>query len=402
MINRILGKIFGEYTVTGEMYEYTACLNILREKGLWKYNEKRDDGKFTFTLRKNDKRIFLSECERRGVQLTVSGIKGIPGFLYRYRKRYGAMIGATVFLISVFTSELFIWDFQVVGNENVSEGEIISLLERCGCSRGDFIPSVDFEMTANNFLLESDDIAWISVNMKSSLAVVEVSERKKGEAKEKYPYGTYANLTASEDAQIVLPEISSGKSAVNVGDVVRKGQLLACGAINVGETGVRYEYARGEVLGKVYREITAEVPVQNEKKVYTGRKTTKNIVKIFGKSKNLFVNSSIEYAKYDKIEDEHQVTFFGDVTVPIRINSVTYAEYEYQPEVLTEERARAMAQIEYTEDMASLLSEGEIVSVEKSEEFDGEVYRITGKIYMIKDIAVCSEFTVSDTAPEKE
>ncbi len=83
--------------------------------------------------------------------------------------------------------------------------------------------------------------------MRSSLAVVEVAERKKGEKSVAPPRGTYANLTASEDAEIILPEINSGKSTVSVGETVRKGELLASGAITVGENGIRYEYASGEV-----------------------------------------------------------------------------------------------------------------------------------------------------------
>jgi len=43
-----------------------------------------------------------------------------------------------------------------------------------------------------------------------------------------------------------------------------------------------------------------------------------------------------------------------------------------------------------------LLEEGEIVSSETEEKLEDGVYRMTGRIYMIKNIAVCSEFTVND------
>ena len=242
MISRILGKIKGEYVFSAEENQYISSVNIFKKHELWPYREKLGNGNFRFTLKKSEGKIFTKKCLEEGLEIKRSSLRGIPGFLCRYRRRFGAMVGAAFFILSTFFSKYFIWDFRVVGNENVSDEEIVSQLEELGCGCGAFIPSIDFELVANEFLIKSDDIAWISVNMRSSLAVVEVAERKKGEKSVAPPRGTYANLTASEDAEIILPEINSGKSTVSVGETVRKGELLASGAINVGENGVRYEY----------------------------------------------------------------------------------------------------------------------------------------------------------------
>lgn len=396
MISRILGKIKGEYVFSAEENQYISCVNIFKKHELWPYREKLGNGNFRFTLKKSEGKIFTKKCLEEGLEIKRSSLRGIPGFLCRYRRRFGAMVGAAFFILSTFFSKYFIWDFRVVGNENVSDEEIVSQLEELGCGCGAFIPSIDFELVANEFLIKSDDIAWISVNMRSSLAVVEVAERKKGEKSVAPPRGTYANLTASEDAEIILPEINSGKSTVSVGETVRKGELLASGAITVGENGIRYEYASGEVLGKVYREIVAEIPLESEEKVYTGNKKKSIGVKIFGKKKNLFSNSSINYTKYDKIERNSQLTFFGSVTVPIWLTVQTDAEYEYRPKILTESEAAEKAKIAFADGVRELLEEGEILSSETEEKLEDGVYRMTGRIYMIKNIAVCSEFTVND------
>ena len=101
-------------------------------------------------------------------------------------------------------------------------------------------------------------------------------------------------------------------------------------------------------------------------------------------------------SKYDKIEKNSQLTFFGSVKVPIWLNVQTDAEYEYRPKILTESEAAEKAKIAFSDSVRELLEEGEIVSSETEEKLEDGVYRMTGKIYIIKNIAVCSEFTVND------
>lgn len=396
-MGRLLSKIIGEYRFTVAEEMYVPLLNVVREESIWIYSTKAKDDEVTFFASVKDSKKLLAVCNERQICIKISRLLGLPGFFLKYRRRYGAFAGAALFVISVFMSRYFIWDFKIVGNESIPDDIIIAGLEDLGCTYGSFIPAMDFEMIANDFLLESDDIAWISVNMKSSLAVVEVLERKKGEPLSVVTSeGTYANITSSEDAEIILPEINSGKSVVHPGDTVKSGALLATGVISVGEDGVRYEYASGKVLGKVYREIQVSVPLNGEKKVYTGRSRSNKFVKIFGKTKNLFGNSSIDYTKYDKIEEEKQLTFFGSVTVPVWLGNTVFSEYSHERCEYTESEAKTMAKIEFSDMLDELLEEGEIVSMETEEGLaDGE-YRITCRIYLIKDIAVLSEFTVSD------
>lgn len=397
-MGRLLYKLTGERRFTIAEEDCAKLLSLIGKKKLWVYGDKRDSGNYSFYAGAKDAKAIIYMCRNNCIPVEASPLLGIPGFILKYKKRYGIFIGAVVFVLAVFFSKYFIWDFEVRGNESISDDAILAGLEELGCTYGSFIPGIDFEMLANEFLLESDDISWISVNMRSSLAVVEVLERKKGEPAVQNNENKYANITATEDAEIFLPEISAGKSVVAPGDVVKKGELLATGVINVGEDGVRYEYANGSVLGKVYREINIDVPLSGEKKVYTGRKCENKFVKIFGKTKNLFGNGGIDYIKYDKIEERKQLSFFDTVTVPVWLGVTSYAEYEYQPCEFTEDEAAAMAKTELSECINGLLSEGEIVSMETAEETDENGCRINCRLYLIKDIAGLSEFTVSDNS----
>jgi len=394
---KILNLLIGERKIRIKKEDRLTVLNMARENKIRIFSEK-NTGEFTeYKLISREAKFLSFLCEDAEIEYELSALLGVNGFLYRYRKRYGILLGIFVLLLTTFMSQYYIWDFEIVGNDKISDDEILSGLSELGCTYGTYIPSLDFEMLANDFLLKSDDISWIAVNMKSSLAVVEVLERDKAqEMNPKLEDGVYANLVSSDDAEIVLPMITHGQNEVSIGSVVRKGELLASGVMTVKDSSVRFEYASGKVLGKVYREILTEIPYETERKVYSGEKTVRKNVKIFGKSKNLFINSSINYAKYDKIEDDKHLCFFNNISVPIWIKTTAYAEYRYEPYKMSEKEAEALARTEHQEEIDVLLNEGEIVSVETVSEVGNDAFRIVSKIYLVKNIAVLSEFKLTE------
>ena len=95
----------------------------------------------------------------------------------RYKSRCGVLVGAFFLIISMFTSSKFVWRIDIDGNLHVSDEEITKCLENVGFRLGTFIPSVDYDTLHNEFLLECDDVAWISVNVVGNVAKVLVRER---------------------------------------------------------------------------------------------------------------------------------------------------------------------------------------------------------------------------------
>ena len=394
MISRIIGKLTGERLISCEGEARTEFVNLIGQCDAPVYAVKYYGKAFSCRLTNRAAKRLFCECKARGIEVEMSPLLGLFGLLYRYRKRYGLFLGALLMALATFISRYFIWDMRVVGNEDVPASQIIAELEELGCAPGAYIPSLDFKMIANDYLLKSEDIAWISVNMRSSVANVEVLERKKPFTDvdpERRTGEGGANLIATEDAQIVRATITSGQRIVSPGDIVRQGELLAAGEITMRDGSVRYEYAFGEVLGKVYREINIEIPVEGEKKVYTGRENERKIVKIFGKSKNLFGNGGIEYSEYDKIYKEEQLSVFGSVTLPVTVITETDKEYLTEPCAYTQREVEQIAKREFRDELDALLSQGEIASIERNDSFDGEYFRIVGKIYLIKNVAQVSE-----------
>ena len=398
MISRIIGFVVGWRELSAEGEDRAAFANLVEQSGERIFMSRFADERFKARATNSAAKRLYALCEARGISVTLSPLRGLGGVLWRYRRRYGFFLGAALMVALTFVSRDFIWDVEVVGNERVPDAEIVAGLDALGVRPGAYIPDIDFALVANDFLLASDDVAWISVNMRSSLAVVEVLEREKpqpGRFADRPRYGA-ANLIAAEDGEIVLPSVVSGKCLVSPGDVVQKGELLATGEITLRNDSVVYEYAAGEVTAKVFREIRIAVPLEGTRKVYTGEETERKIVKIFGKSKNLFSNGGNCYEEYDTIISEQKVSVFGSVTLPITVRTETLREYRVEPYTRTEDEARLLAESERREALERLLAEGEIASLERTDDFDGEMYTITERVYLITDIAEVSEIKEED------
>ena len=180
------------------------------------------DIKITISAHRKDD--FSRVLNGNGIDASFSKSKGIGAIIEKYRDRWGLFIGAIVLILSVYISSLFIWRIDIEGNENVSDGEILRILEESGCALGTFIPAIDYDDVHNEFLMTSENISWISVNITGNVAKVLVKEHmKENEDKGK---DKYTNVISKYDAQIAMIQLYNGKKVVSIGDVVKKGDLL--------------------------------------------------------------------------------------------------------------------------------------------------------------------------------
>ena len=148
-----------------------------------------------------------------------------------------------IFLL-VFSS-LFVWDITVSGNETIPESVILDAMEENGLRLGAFIPSLDTERIEGVVILEVDGISFISVNLRGTVANVELRER--ADNTEIVDIESPSNLVASRDGQISALEITGGVSKVKLGEIVKKGDLLASGVIDSAALGYRLVRARGSI-----------------------------------------------------------------------------------------------------------------------------------------------------------
>ncbi len=321
--------------------------------------------------------------------------RGLPHIFRLYGKRYGLYFGAVLSAVLLLISDGYVWRIEVSGNESVPDERIKNELSALGFDLGTRIRDVDFDVLHNRFSAASEDIAWISVNMHGSVAYVEVTEYKPSELE----IGSgAANVVASRDGVITLVSVEDGKSAVSIGQSVKKGQLLISGVMEFEEQPTRYVYAKGEAMAQTEREIYVRVPLAREVKTEKSVKTSLRGIKIF--SCTIFFGSKgrIDTPVCDTITVYEDVTVFGGAVLPIALVTETKREYESVAESLAPERAAALAYAEYKKafiektDGVTLLS----YETESGLSADGSAYIIRCILNVIENIAETKEFTVNE------
>ena len=100
-------------------------------------------------------------------------------------------------------------------------------MEESGLFVGGWIPALDTDRVEQTLLTDAKGIAWVSVNLKGTVAYVQL--RPLLSPKETDASGQPANLVAAEDGVIESVRLMSGDVKVKPGDIVRKGQLLIGG-----------------------------------------------------------------------------------------------------------------------------------------------------------------------------
>ena len=277
---------------------------------------------------------------------------GLPAVLKRYQSRLGVFVGLLLAALLVWGSGQVVWRIQIDGNEHTSDEEIIELLSQCGMEVGDRISSLHTAALENRMLIESETVSWISINIRGTVARVEVREILPTPEEEHYDA---ANLVASRSGIIQWLEDTRGNVAVQIGDVVGEGDLLVGGLYAPEGGGLRYTVAKGKVMARTERDFSVTVPRKYEKKTYTGACKIEKYLIFFKNEIKFYGNTGNLYERCDTIDTVEYFELSGACPLPVGIRTVRYMEYCEEETERTEEEMRHLVY-----ERLSLAMEGEV------------------------------------------
>ena len=335
---------------------------------------------------------FKREADARGIAFKALKRGGLPALIDRYKLRVGAFVGILIAAILVIASQSVIWDIDVVGNETVTTSEIRELLREEGFFVGCYKPAANTDKIETRIMLKSDLISWMSINIKGTVAEVQVRENVKPEEDDtpKKP----ANLVASKEGLIEEVRIFRGTVTVSPGQPVGKGTLLVSGFYEGERVGVMYTRASGQVFARTKSEYYVEIPFEYEGKRYTGEEYYDNYLIFFDYLINISKNSGKDGALYDKIDIVENFCLPGGVETPFGIKTVKYAAYETVTLTRTAEETEELAYFELSRRLGEDATDGIIVSKTITPILKEDSFAILCKIEIIEDIAAVSEFEV--------
>ncbi|MDO4811157.1 MAG: sporulation protein YqfD [Eubacteriales bacterium] len=319
----------------------------------------------TFTLRTTRRDVHRLKQAVRSVACTISveRERGAPAFLRRFRKRYVLLTGVIVFGVLLLCGHIFIWDFEVQGNETIPTETILRALEDYGVGVGTLSLSIDQEDLRNHVLLELHDVSWMAVNVRGCTAHVQVVERHRPP-----PIvcdAERSNVVARCAGLVTRVEALGGRAQVMVGTTVTQGQLLISGVADFDAMGVRLSHGMGKVWARTWHELSVSVPLQitekeNERKkvTYVALDLGKQRIKICGKG-------SITGDECDKIIRYKPWTLPGGYRLPVTLVTETVTQYDTAAYKRSVDEAQQEGEAELLQALEEMLAEDAAVEQTK-------------------------------------
>ena len=333
----------------------------------------------------------LAEAEKSDLKILVEKRGGVPIFFSKYKNRYGVFFGVLASLALIFLSQNIVWNVDVIGNENITACEVSAKLRDYGFGVGSYIPAVNTDKIENKMLIDYDAISWISINIKGTVATVEIREYRE-------PYEEVsvrpANLVAAKSGLVEEVRIYKGNVLVSKGKYVEKGDLLVSGLYDSERVGFRFTRASGSVFAKTTTEYYVEIPYEYTKKEYTGEEYYEKYLNFFDFLIKISKNSRNDIVFYDKIDTVDSYCLPDGVQTPISVRTVRYIEYEEVNAYRTEEEAETLAYFELSRQLAEIADEAIIIRKQITPIVRDDSFALICRIVAIEDIALVSEFDV--------
>ncbi len=340
-----------------------------------------------FIIKNADYKKMLPIIHEFGAE--VSETKGLLGVLKKQRGRYGlAAALLLIFMLSLLSADT-VWDIRVSGNEGISTEVIMTELKENGLDIGKSWRKTDKNKLEAQILASSDNISWININRRGSVAYVDIIEKSVYKSETEVEY---SNIVASRDCIIEQISVSSGYAVVKVGDTVKKGDILIAGMR--GENG-DFCRAEGTVLGRSWSDISVEVKRDTEEKAQKNKIKSGISIKIFNFNINILKNYGNSNTKYDIINSTKTCKIGSRCTLPISIITEYRHEYELVNRSLTDDELISKTREKMSEALAAQAKTSDLLKISTKGIFTNDGYRMISSISYTADAAAEIPFEIN-------
>jgi similar to stage IV sporulation protein len=330
-------------------------------------------------------------AQRCQCELRLLSLRGGSRYRRLLRRRVWLPLTAAFMAALLLVSSLFVWDVEIYGADALGRGKIMRALAAAGVERGCFWPALSADLVRSRALAELPELAWLTVNVNGSRAVVLAVPRE--QKPEIYRESEACSLAASRSGIVRRVSVLNGRALVQPGQAVQEGEILIGGRLDSLTGPERFVRARGEVWADTWYELTAVCPppvrgkglsVGNSRRI--GLKIGDRSIFLFGKSRNTLDG-------YDTIVHEYNLGLKGLFALPLSLLCETCtrrAPADAPAADLQAMRERLEAQLRGR-------IEGEIASLSFSQiEKDGAVY-VTLRARCFENIA--KRIQAGETSP---
>ena len=223
----------------------------------------------------------------------------------------------------IYTSSKYIWNIDVVVEENLQLENIMEDIKNAGLTKGALKSKIDTEHIINELRLKRDDIAWVGIDVEGTNVKVNIVKADK--SPEIIDNSDYCDIVATKSGIITKLTAQNGTAMFQVGDTVQKGDILIAGYMQGKYTDLRYVHSLGEVQAKVWYEKTKEIKFNQDIYIETGKEESKYEINFNDKKLKLYKNLS-KFELYETDYKDINFKIFKNFYLPIGITKITNKE----------------------------------------------------------------------------
>ena len=270
-------------------------------------------------------------CRRANCSLHVLKKRGAPFALRRLLRRPVLIGGLALTAALLWVMGSRVWNIQVTAAGDFDTAEVCALLPEAGVYVGMPIRQVRAHLVRNAVMSKSEDVAFLTVNVKGTTAYITVYPRS--ESADITPAPQTSDIVSGLTGIITDIRIKNGTSNLRKWQSIYEGDLIATGEMVDQKGNVRYVRADAEIDVRtlytrkcaVAKELFELKPTENVKK--------RRYLVVGNRSVKLYLIESIGFKWYYKSTERKTLSLKEDFPLPVTLITETYTECtrsEYQ------------------------------------------------------------------------
>ena len=291
------------------------------------HNIKTNEENFCFTISNKYKKNVEDILNKKNIKIINKQSKGLLSFFKRTILRLGVIIPICFFVILVFISNMYVFNYQILGNQRVTDGQVYEVLKANNVYGIINKKSID-KNKLEDALLGIDSVSLVSIILKGNTLIINIKEKVYNpEFEEK---NEFVPLISEHNGVITELNVIQGTPLVKVGQTVKQGQKLV--APYVMDTSGQQLAVKpmADIKADVFLTTISQEPNTKIQMVDTGNVYRNKTISLFGI--NLYNNS--KECPYKNYRTETEIVNMGDnLILPIKMNITKYYE---QKEIVLE------------------------------------------------------------------
>lgn len=373
-------------------------LNLCRHHNISLWNLQYQKDTITFSMKRNQVVQVKDLLKKTGCQCHIGKRYGLYSFFFRYRKRKLFFGGILLFVLILYIFSRFLWTIEIDGNFTNTSETILEFLKEKHIYAGMYKKDIACEEIEKMIRNQYFDITWVSAELTGTRLSLHIKEKIDTFVvqEEKEPY----HIIADKDGVITSIITRAGTPKVQVGDTIKKKDILVSGIVEVLDDNkevmlTNFVNADADIYGETEYSYHDEIPLEYLKKHYTDKSKKGLELKVFSRL-FLFGGSLKEEGNYktDRISQTKQLEIYHNFFLPVYYGTYETKQYSNEKKTYSQDEVYNIAQNHLEKFLKKLQEKGiQIIHKDVKIKVAGKKCISDGKIHVVEQLGAIQTIT---------